>query len=148
MSSYHLSCFTSLLGVKPIQGYEYIPLSDVDDVACRWTCWGCSRLMKIFLSFGAILLVLVHLSPTRVSHAREGNRYIHLTWYQIENYEYGSRICFDIFFLPSSRGDVDTWSRQDFLGFELVAISWNDVLPSTYRRLDAIQGSIGFHGIR
>ena len=92
MSSYHLSCFSSWLGVKPFQGYEYIPLSDVDDVACRWTCWGCSRLMKIILSFGAILLVLVHLSPTRVSHARKGNRYIHLKWYQIKNYKCMSRI--------------------------------------------------------
>ena len=75
MFSYHLSCFRSWFGVKLLQGYDHIPLSDVDDVACRRTCCGCSLLMKIILSWELSLIVLVLFSPIWVSHARKNKIY-------------------------------------------------------------------------
>ena len=75
MFTYHLSCFISWLGVKLFQGHDHIPLSDVDDVACRGISCGCSRLMKIILSWEQSLFVLVLFSSTWVSHARKNKIY-------------------------------------------------------------------------
>ena len=133
MFSYHLSCFNSWLGVKLFQGYEYLPLSDVDDVACRWTWWGCSRLVKFILSWEQSFLFWFTYHLHRL--VMQGR-----TWYiQMTRVIFSSYVSqgyvFVVLFLPSSRGVVDTWSWLDCLCFVLLAILWNEVLPSTYKRV-------------